>query len=128
MAKVLRLLSILALLAFWASSSTAQDVPPLYVIAVPSLLAPEGVASYANGSVTFLTDHTLMVGICFRASCNLQTYDISGGSPRQIAQVNGIDRYHAIVRSGDGGVLLEGVVRRREWGAVLLDQSLQTSL
>jgi hypothetical protein len=65
--------------------------------------------------------------MCNKAACNLATFDLSGGSPRQIGQVNGIDRYHAMFRSSDGGVLLGGVVRRREWGAVLLDQGLQTS-
>jgi hypothetical protein len=109
-----------------AASLAAQDAPPLCVIALSSLV-PEGRDSYANGTVTFLSDHTLAAGVCFRASCNLQTLDISGGSPRQIGQVNGIDRYHAVFRSSDGGVLLAGVVRRREWGAVLLDQGLQTS-
>jgi hypothetical protein len=125
MARVLRLLSILTLVAFSAGSSDAQATL-LYEIEL-SALVPESGASLANGTVAFLSDHTLVAGVCFRASCNLQTFDISGGSPRQVGQVNGIDRYHTIFRSSDGGVLLGGVVRRREWGAVLLDQGLQTS-
>jgi len=126
MAKVGFLLAILTLTTFLTASSAAQEAPPLFVIELSSLV-PEGGASYANGTVTFLGDHTLAAGICFRTSCNLQTFDISGGSPRRIGEVNGIDRYHALFRSSDGGVLLGGVVRRREWGALLLDQSLQTS-
>jgi hypothetical protein len=126
MTNVRCLLAILTLIALLAGSSTAQEPPPLYVIDLSSL-APGGAASLANGTVTFLSDHTLAAGICFRASCNLQTFDISSGSPRQIGQVNGIDRYLAMFRSSDGGVLLGGVVRRRKGGAVLLDQSLQTS-
>jgi hypothetical protein len=64
--------------------------------------------------------------MCF-AACNLQTFDVSGGSPRQIGQMNDADNYRGISRSGDGGVLLGGVVRRRVRGAVLLDQGLQSS-
>jgi hypothetical protein len=126
MARLLRLLSILNLMAFLAASSAAQDPPPLYVIELSSLV-PEGGLSFANGTVTFLSDHMLVVGICFRASCNLHAFDISGASPRQIGLVTGIDRYHVIFRSSDGGVLLAGVVRRRERGAILLDERLQTS-
>ncbi len=126
MAKVLRLVFVLALMAFLAALSSAQGAPPLYVMELSSLV-PEGGLSYVNGTVTFLNDHTLVVGICFTASCNLHTFDLSGGSPQQIALATGIDRYHAIFRSSDGGVLLSGVVRRRERGAVLLDQGLQTS-
>lgn len=126
MAKVGPLLVILTLMTFSAASLDAQEVPPLYVIELSSLV-PEGGRSFANGTVTFLSDHTLVVGICFRASCNLDAFDISGGSPRQIGLVNGIDRYHAIFRSSDGGVLLAGVVRMRERGAILFDEGLHTS-
>lgn len=92
-----------------------------------SSLVQEGGASYVNGAVTFLSDRTLVVGICVRASCSLRTFDISGGSPRQIRQVNGIDRYHGVLRSSDGGVLLTGVVRGKERGTILLDKGLHTS-
>jgi hypothetical protein len=126
MAKVPRLLSVLALLAFLAASSAAQEAPPLYVIEFSSLV-PEGGLSFANGTVTFLSDHMLVVGICFKASCNLHTFDLSGGSPRQIGVVTGIDRYQAMFRSSDGGVLLAGVVRGRTRGAVHLDDGLHTS-
>jgi hypothetical protein len=119
-------ISILIGMACCAASLSAQEVSPLYVIDLSSLV-PEEATSHANGTVAFLTDHTLVVGMCFRAICNLQTFDVSGGSPRQIGQMNDVDRYHAILRSGDGRVLLGGVVRRRERGAVLLDQGLQTS-
>ena len=125
MAKVLRLLSILALLAFLTVASSAQHARPLYVIPL-SLLGQDGGTPYTNGTVAFLSDHTFVAGICSRASCNLQTFDISGGSPRQIAQVNGIDHYNAISRSSDGGVLLTGIVRERQRGAILFDAGLHT--
>jgi hypothetical protein len=123
-----RLPRILILMAACAASLFAQEVPPrpLYTIDLSSLV-PEGAASHANGTAAFLTDHTLAVGMCFAAICNLQTFDVSGGGPRQIGQTNDADHYHDIFPSGDGGVLLGGVVRRRAWGAVLLDQGLQTS-
>lgn len=131
MAKGLRLSAVVTLMAFVAASSSAgssatQVPPPLYAIELPSLLL-EGGPSYSNGTVAFLSDQTLVVGICFRASCNLHTFDLSGGSPRQIGQVNGIDRYHAMLRSSDGGLLLTGVVRGRKRGAILLDEGLHTS-
>jgi hypothetical protein len=115
---------ILAVIVLCAASSAAQEASPLYAIDLSSLV-PEGGAS-SSGTVAFLTDHTLVVGMCFVA-CNLQTFDVSGGSPRQIGQMIDADHYHAISRSDDGGVLLGGVVRRRERGAVLLDQGLRTS-
>jgi hypothetical protein len=119
---------ILVFIAGFAVSPAAHEAQPhpLYAIDLSSLV-PEGSASHANGTVTFLTDHTLVVGMCFKAVCNLQTFELSGGSPRKIGQVNDTDHYLGILRSGDGGVLLGGVVRRRERGAVLLDQDLQTS-
>ena len=80
MAKVGPLLAVLTLMTFLAASTAAQEAPPLFVIELSSLV-PEGGASYANGTVTFLSDHTLAAGICFRTSCNLQTFNISGGSP-----------------------------------------------
>jgi hypothetical protein len=126
MTKIRGLLTILTLMALLAASSGAQEASPLYVIDLSSLV-PEGAASHANGTVTFLTDHTLVVGMCFKAICNLQTFEVSDGSPRQIGQMNDADHYHAIFRSGEGGVLLGGVTRRREEGAVLLDQDLHTS-
>jgi hypothetical protein len=120
--------SILIFVAVCVVSPSAQEGPPrpLYTIDLSSL-EPERSASLANGSVTFLTDHTLVVGMCFKAQCNLQTFELSGGGPRQIGQANDIDRYHAIFRSGDGGVVLGGVTRTREKGAVLLDPGLHTS-
>ena len=126
MTKISCLRGVLPLMALLAISSVAQEASPLYVIDLSSLL-PDKAASHANGTVTFLTDHALVVGMCFKATCDLQTFEMSGGSPRRIGQVNGIDRYHAIFRSADGGVLLGGVTRRGEKGAVLLDQGLRTS-
>jgi len=117
---------ILILILLCAASSAAQEPSPLYVIDLSSLV-PEGAGSLANGTVAFLTDHTLAVGMCFATICNLQTFDWAKGKPRQIGQMNHADHYGGISRSGDGGVLLGGVVRRRERGAVLLDQGLQTS-
>jgi hypothetical protein len=124
MAKIPRLLTILTLTVFLAGSSAAQDPSPLYVIDLSSF--EEG-SAYANGTVTFLSDHTLVAGVCPKTSCNLRTFDLSCGSPRQIAQMNGIDRYQGILRSSDGGVLLTGVVRGRKRGAVLVDEGLHTS-
>jgi hypothetical protein len=128
MMKIRRLPSILIGMVCCAASLAAQEVgqQPVYAVDLSSLV-PEGAASHANGTVAFLTDHTLAVGMCFQAICNLQTFDVSGGSPRQIGQMNDADHYHAMFRSGDGGVLLGGVVRRRAWGAVLLDEGLHTS-
>jgi hypothetical protein len=118
-------ISILIGMARCAASLAAQEPSPLYVIDLSSLV-PEGAGSHSYGAVTFLTDHTLVVGMCF-GGCNLRTFDVSGGSPRQIGQINDADDCRGISRSGDGGILLEGVVRRREKGAVLLDEGLHSS-
>jgi hypothetical protein len=128
MKNIRRLPGILIVMACCAASLAAQEVTqqPVYTVDLSSLV-PDGGASYANGTVTFLTDHTLVVGMCFKVMCNLQTFEMSSGSPRQIGRVNDTDHYHDISRSGDGGVLLEGVIRRREKGAVLLDEGLHTS-
>jgi hypothetical protein len=128
MMKISPLLCVLIGMACCAASLAAQEVAqqPVYAVDLSSVV-PEGAAHHANGTVAFLTDHTLAVGMCFQAICNLQTFDVSGGSPRQIGQMNDVGHYHAMFRSGDGGVLLEGVLRRRARGAVLLDQGLQRS-
>lgn len=118
---------LILVVAFLIASVAARNGPNPSCVSDVSSLVPQGGASYANGTVTFLSDHTLAVGMCFRAVCNLQTFDISGGSPRQVGRVNGIDRYHAVFRSGDGGVLLAGISRRGERGAILLDEGLHTS-
>jgi hypothetical protein len=118
-------LIVVACLASLPAQETAQQ--PLYAVDLSSLV-PEGGDSSANGTVTFISDRTLAVGMCFKGMCNLQTFDISGTRARQIGGVKGIDHYRAIFRSGDGSVLLGGVSKRGEKGAVLLDQSLQTSL
>ena len=118
-------LSSILLMFLTASAAARNDPNPTWASDISSLV-PQGGTHYANGTVTFLSDHTLVVGMCFKAVCNLQAFDISGGSPRQIGQVNGIDRFHAIFRSGDGGVLLAGVTRRGERGAIFLDEGLRT--
>lgn len=128
MRKNRRLGAALALAACFGAPFIAWGAAqqPLYVIDLSSL-TPAGGASFSNGSVTFLSDHTLVVGMCFKGICNLRAFDISSGSPRQIAQADGIDRYGGMLRSGDDGVLLTGVVRRRQRGAILLGESLHTS-
>jgi hypothetical protein len=127
-----RLLAVLATLMICLGAVCASNPPesqPVATLGVSQLASniQDTAGFLTQGTAVFLTDHTLAIGMCNKVGCNLATFDLSGGSPRQIGQVNGIDRYHAMFRSSDGGVLLGGVVRRGEWGAVLLDQSLQTS-
>lgn len=129
MGRVLAVLATLMICLVAGCASNPPESQPVATLGV-SQLAPyiQDTAGFlTQGTAVFLTDHTVAIGICNKAGCNLATFDLSGGSPRQIGQMNGIDRYHAMFRSSDGGVLLGGVVRRREWGAILLDQGLQTS-
>jgi len=121
------LLGVLMLMPFLSRSARAQETPhPAYTIDLSSLV-PEGATPNANGSVAFLTDKVVAVGICYKAVCNLQTFDLADGSPRQLGQRNGVERFHAILRSGDGGLLLAGVTKQGGKGAILFDQRLTTS-
>lgn len=126
--KIRRLPGILILMAVSVGSLAAQEVPqrPLYAIDLSSLV-PRGATPSANGTIAFLTDHILAVSMCFKSMCNLETFDLTNGNPRQIGQINGTVRYHGILRSRDGGLLLGGVRKGNEKGAVLLNQALSTS-
>jgi hypothetical protein len=75
-----------------------------------------------QGTIVFLTDHTLAVG----TGCSLATFDLSNGTPRQIGLMDA-PRYRAILRGRDGGVVLNGVLRGGKIGSVLLDPNLHTS-
>jgi len=120
--------SIFILTVVFAASVAAQEAPqrPLYVIDL-SPLVPQGATPNVNGTIAFLTDRILAVGMCFKAACNLETFELENGNALQIGQVNRTVHYHAILRSGDGGVLLGGVRKGKEKGAILFDPELQTS-
>ena len=97
-------------------AAAAQEIPqPLHTIDLSSL-TPPGSASNVDATVTFVTDHILAVGMCYRSTCNLQTFDLSDGHPHQIGQINGIDHFRAIFRGGDGRVLVAGVKSGGEKG------------
>ena len=128
----------------------AQDAPrPLSVVDIASLTpgtssahgtvkvftdngvvspVPQGATDGANGTVTFLDDHTLAVAMCFKATCNVQTFDVADATPRLLGRAQGVERFRHILRYGDSGVLLDGIKRGKERGAVLLGEDLQPTL
>jgi hypothetical protein len=53
------------------------------------------------------------------------TFRLEEKGLRQIGTLNGSVRFHGILKSGDGGVLLAGVQQGREKGAVLLNAELE---
>jgi hypothetical protein len=136
---------------FAAIILVAQDAPePACVIDITSLLPRETAANAhstvmvftdrevvppvpkeptagANGSVTFLSDHTLAVGMCFKSRCGVQAYDVADAKPRLLANAEGLERFNRILRYSNGGVLLDGVGRGKGRGAILLDRDLQAS-
>jgi hypothetical protein len=120
--------SILILTVVFAASLAAQEAPqrPLYVIDLAPFV-PQGATPDVNGTVAFLTNRILAVGMCFKAVCNLETFKLENGNALQLGQMNRTAHYHAILRSGDGGVLLGGVRIGKEKGSVLFDQELHTS-
>jgi hypothetical protein len=128
MMKLVHWLGIMTLMVVFSASTLAQEGPqsPLYTIDLSSLL-PLGAPPSANGTVAFLTNRVIAVGMCYKSACNLQTFDLAKGSPRKIGEKSGIEHYRAVLRSVDGRVLLGGVRRQGEKGAVLLDQDLHTS-
>jgi hypothetical protein len=128
MMELVHWLCIMILMVLFSVSALAQEGPhsPLYTIDLSSLV-PQGAPPNANGTVVFLTDHVIAVGMCYKSACNLQTFDLANGSPRKIGEKVGIEHYRAALRSVDGRVLLGGVRRQGEKGAVLLDQDLHTS-
>lgn len=87
----------------------------------------EGAVSNANGMVTFLSDHTIAVGMCSKTVCNLATFDVKDGKTHQTDELSGVERFHAIIRVGDSRMLLGGVSRGGQRGAILLDEGLHTS-
>ncbi len=138
---------LVGILTIFALASLAQEVPqPLCVVDLSSLAPqggsggtvsvftdrkvssplPQGSTAGANGTVTFLSDHVLAVGMCFKSTCNLQTIDVADAKLRLLGSAQGIDRYHAILPYADG-VLLSGARRGKENGALLLGRDLQTS-
>jgi hypothetical protein len=120
--------SIFILTVVFAVCATAQEAQqtPLYVIDL-SPFVPQGATPGVNGTVAFLTDRLLAVGMCFRAACNLETFRLENGKALQLGHLNGTAHYHAILRSREGGVLLGGVRIGDEKGAVLFDRNLGTS-
>jgi len=126
--KSYRVIVILTSIVILAASLIAQEGQrqPLYKIDLSSLV-PQGAPASVSGTIAFLTDHTLAVGMCSKAMCNLATFDLANGNLHQIGQMNGTVRFSAILRTRDGGVLLAGVREGREKGAVHLDQDLHKS-
>jgi len=122
------LLCVLPLLATASAALQAQEAPPLplYTIDLSPLVSQE-ITTSLLGTVAFLTNQTLVVGMCGKGGCILTTFDLTEGKPRQIAQLNGVEYYCAIHRAGDGGVLLASVRRGKEKGAVHLSRDLLTS-
>jgi hypothetical protein len=120
--------SIFILTVVFIVSATAQEAQqtPLYVIDL-SPFVPQGATPEVNGTVAFLTDRVLAVGMCFRAVCSLETFTLENGKALQLGQMNRTVHYHAILRSRDGGVLLGGVRIGKKKGAVLFDRNLDTS-
>src|SRR5437868_12458401 len=113
------LVGVLMAMTFVSRSAPAQETPqPAYTVDV-STLVPEGATPNANGTVAFLTDYVVAVGICYKSTCNLQTFELADGSVRQIGQRSGVERFHAIFPSGDGGLLLAGVTKLGVKGAIL---------
>jgi hypothetical protein len=123
-----RLIVILTSIVILAAPLIAQEAQrqPLYAIDLSSLV-PQGTLASVSGTIAFLTDRTVAVGMCSKAMCNLATFDLANGKPHQIGQMNGTARFRAIVRTNDGGVLLAGVREGREKGTVHLDQDLHES-
>ncbi len=119
--------SIFILTVVLAASLAAQEASqtPVYVIDL-SPFVPQGATPDVNGTLAFLTDRILAVGMCFKAVCNLETFKLENGKALQLGQMNRIVHYHAILRSSDGGLLLGGVRRGKEKGAILFDQELHT--
>ncbi len=116
------------LLAAVQGSLSAQEImsQPLYAIDL-SLLEPQETTTSTQGTVAFLANQTLAVSVCSSVGCNLATFDLTDGTPRQIAQMNKVESYRAIHRASDGGVLLTSVRRGKENGAVHLSRDLTNS-
>ena len=107
-------------------TALASPQEPLYRIDL-SPLAPHWPSPYVQGAIVFLTDHTLAVAMCIQSACNLATFDLADGNPRQIGLMNDDTQYRAILRGRDGGVVLNGVRRGRQIEVLRLDPDLSTS-
>lgn len=96
------------------------EVPrPLYTGSISDLV-PSGNETYRNGSLTFLTDHRLAVGICSNQGCSLEIIEIDGEHARLLARRNELDNFSDLFRAPDGGVILGP-------RTLLLDSKLDTS-
>ena len=114
----------LALACTVASAEARQGVPqPLHTLDISSL-GPPGILIF-DGTVAFLNDRTLAVGVCYKSACNVATFRLEQEGLRQIGKLTGTDRFHAIFRSADGEVFLAGIKRRGDRGAILLNPELQ---
>jgi hypothetical protein len=127
MKTILRLCFLIHLFAIPALLS-AQKIPQqsLYTVDL-SPLVPQGPEIYLSGSLAFITDHTLAVGMCSNAGCNLETLDLAGGKPQTLAWTNELGRYSALFRAPDGRVVLNYMWTETSRGSVLLDSDLNTS-
>src|SRR5580704_8175199 len=59
---------------------------------------PKERAAGANGSVAFLSDHTLAVGMCFKSRCSVQAYDVADANPRLLGKAEGLERFSRMLR------------------------------
>jgi hypothetical protein len=90
-------------------------------------LVPRWQGPYVESAVVFLTDRILTVAMCVKGTCNLATFDLADGNPRQIGLMNDGTHFQAILRGHDGGLVLTRVRRGGQTGAVLFSPDLHTS-
>jgi hypothetical protein len=78
---------------------------PLYT-ADTSDLIPPGKNTYVAGSLVFLNDNTLALGMCSDSGCNIETLEIGDKKIRVVARENALGYFSDLFRAPTGSVVL----------------------
>ncbi len=123
----LSMLCLALVAALSASLVYSAQMPPEPAYTIDATPLTMGGAT-GSGSLTFISDHILAVGFCFKDECSIGTVDLSGPEPHSLSNVRMVDRFRQIKRARDGGVLLSGITRHAVRDCLHFDPNLRTPL
>jgi hypothetical protein len=83
-----------------------ESIPqPLYSADISDLI-PSGKNIYVGGSLAFLTDNTLAVGMCSNSECSIETLEVGDTAVRALAREHALDQFLDLFRAPGGGIAL----------------------